>query len=119
MAKKEEQTKEQKKIEQPPRPNKEKSKATQPLPFLLDFSFSIASLIVLLTGVLTVALSLWHGASVVMAAVRGGVAVFGLGAIFWLLNYFLANQVLQVAIQDLKGSSSEPEEGESTREFRA
>ncbi|MCX8061221.1 MAG: hypothetical protein N3D16_01425 [Anaerolineales bacterium] len=119
MAKKEEKTKEQKKTEQSQSPNKGKSKAPQPLPFLLDFSFSVASLVILFTGVLTVVLSLLNGASLVMAAVRGCVAVFGLGALFWLLNYFLANQMLQVAIHDLKGTRSKPEEGESTREFHA
>lgn len=119
MAKKGENPKEQKNTEQLPTPHQGKRTKSQPLPFLLDFSFSVANLVLFLTGVLTVVLSLLNGSSVVMAAVRGCVAVFGLGAVFWLLNYFLADQTLLVAIRDLKAARSRLEKGESTREFHA
>ncbi|MFN3310035.1 MAG: hypothetical protein ACK44E_12585 [Anaerolineales bacterium] len=95
------------------------AKHRPPLPSLLDFSFSIASLVTLLAGVVTVVLSLLHGVSVVMAAIRGCVAVFCLGAVLWLLNYFLANQVIQTAAADLKAAQADLDKGESTREFQA
>ncbi len=121
MAKNEAKSKSNKKAEQPKGSSTSPStkKKNPPLPYLLDFSFSLAGLIILLVGVVTYVLSLLNGVSVVMAALRGCVAVFALGAVFWLLNYFLANQVIQTASKDLKTVRAELEKGESTREVHA
>lgn len=120
MAKKEAtKPKNQNKVERTKANSAGTAKHNPSLPTLLDFSFSLAGLVILLAGVATVILSLFHGASVVMAAIRGCVAIFGLGAVFWLLNYFLANQVIQTAAKDLKAAQSELDKGESTREIHA
>jgi len=120
MAKKQEtKPKEQKKPQEPKNMEKESVRRNPPLPVLLDISFSLASLIILLAGVVTVGVSLLKGASVVMAAMRGCVAIFTLGAIFWLLNYFLAHQVIETARKDLKAAQSELDTGESTLEVQA
>ncbi len=120
MAKKQEtKPKEQRKPQEPKRAAKESVRRNPPLPALLDVSFSLASLIILFAGVITVGLSLLKGSSVVMAAMRGGVAIFTLGAVFWLLNYFLAHQVIETARKDLQAAKSELDKGESTLEVQA
>jgi len=120
MAKKQEtKPKEQKKPQEPKNKEKESVRRNPSLPALLDISFSLASLIILFAGVITVGISLLKGASVVMAATRGGIAIFTLGAVFWLLNYFLAHQVIETARKDLQAAQSELEKGESTLEVQA
>jgi len=109
--------KEQKKPKQPK--TQAAVRHAAPLPSLLDVSFSLASLIVLLAGVTTAGVSLLKGSTVLMAAVRGCVAIFAFGAIFWLLNYFLALQVIESAKKDLEAAKSEMDQGESTLEVQA
>ncbi|GAB4475410.1 MAG: hypothetical protein Kow0088_12240 [Anaerolineales bacterium] len=118
-SKEKDQAKKQKKIDQQPAKSQKAPRQNPPLPYLLDFSFTLASLIVLFAGVITAGLSILHGVSIVMAAVRGCVAIFSLGAVLWLLNYFLANQVIDTAIKDLEAAKSKVDEVESTREVQA
>lgn len=120
MAKKQE-TKPQKskKPQAPKNKEKESVRGDPPLPALIDISFSLASLIILFAGMITVGLALLKGSSIVMAAMRGCVAIFALGVLFWLLNYFLANQVIETARKDLQAAQSELEKGESTLELQA
>ncbi len=119
MAKQEAKPKPQKESKAPQNHPPAKAQQRQPLPYLLDFSFSLTTLIILFAGVATVLLSIVNGSTILMAAVRGAVAIFGLGAVLWLLNYFLAHQVIQTASKDLKSAQSELDQGESTREVHA
>lgn len=120
MAKKQEtKPKEQKNSQELKDKVKESVRRNPSLPALLDISFSLASLIILFVGVITVGLSLLKGSSVVMTAMRGCAAIFTLGAIFWLLNYFLAHQVIETAKKDIQAAQSKLDKGESTLEIQA
>ncbi|MGB9673626.1 MAG: hypothetical protein ACPL3P_05770 [Anaerolineales bacterium] len=104
----------------PPESKPSKGLTHPSLPYILDFSFSISNLIILLAGVITTSISLFHGAEVIWAVIRGGLAMLGLGAVIWLLNYYLANQVLEVAAKDFKkAGESTAAPDNTTMEFKA
>jgi ABC-type transport system involved in cytochrome bd biosynthesis fused ATPase/permease subunit len=109
----------QKKAEQASSKLQKSSRNDPPLPYLLDFSFTLAALVILFAGVITSGLSILHGSSIVMAALRGCIASFALGAVFWLLNYFLAKEVIETAIKEFESARKGEEQGESTREVQA
>jgi hypothetical protein len=77
-------------VEDHPRP-----KPANELPFMLDFALSVTQLVVILTGLITLAVSLFSGAVLGMAAVRAGVAVLAVGLVLWLVNYLLARNSLE------------------------
>ncbi|MFZ5808658.1 MAG: hypothetical protein ACOY16_05190 [Chloroflexota bacterium] len=117
------------KKEAKPKPNKQnaakapsKSKGGKneaPLPYILDFAYSLTNMVVFLLGIATTAVSFFTGASILMAVLRGCLAMIGLGAVCWLLNYFLSNQVIETAAKDFQKASSHEEEHHSTMEVQA
>lgn len=89
------------------------------LPYILDFAFSISNLLILLTGVATTAVSFVKGVTILNSVIRGGLAMLGLGAVIWLLNYYLSNQVLETAAKDLQNAHNPGQSKESTMEKQA
>lgn len=75
-------------------------KPANELPFLLDFALSVTQLVVILTGLVTMAVSLFSGAVLWMAAVRAGAAVLAVGLVLWMANYLLArNSLTSIRLQ--------------------
>lgn len=89
------------------------------LPYILDFSFSVSNLLILLTGVIATTVSLTVGVPMIYAVIRGGLSMLGLGAVIWLLNYYLSNQVLKTIAKDFQKASDSPLSGDSTVEKQA
>ncbi len=105
-------------------PKENEAKASTPpshpsLPYILDFSFSVSNLMILLSGVIVTTLSLFVGVPLIHAVIRGGLTMLGLGAVIWLLNYYLSNQVLQTIIKDFQKASDSSVTGDSTVEKQA
>jgi len=89
------------------------------LPYILDFAFSISNLLILVTGVTTAAVSIMTGLTILNSVIRGGLAMLGLGAVIFLLNYYLSNQVLETAAKDFQNARNAGQSKESTMEKQA
>jgi hypothetical protein len=90
-----------------PAPTGKAKKAPKPpkggyVPLLVDFSLTAAKIIVLTVGLLTAVGSYFAGATALVACGRGCAAIVGLGGLFWLFNWTLANQALESAIAELE-----------------
>lgn len=79
----------------------ENSKERARLPFLLNLTFTLAQLFVVLLGLLTSAISFLSGATLFWAVARGGVAMLSVGLVFWLVNYLLARGGLAAIRQEI------------------
>lgn len=95
---------------------------TPKLPPVLEITFSMASLLVVLVGATVVGLSLLAGCPVYVAALRGGAAVLVVGLISWMLAWILAGGTFSappVESQKSKKTAKKQEEVQSTREVNA
>lgn len=72
------------------------------IPFLLDFSLSLSSLLVVLASLLTAGLALLSGASLEVLAFRTGLVLLVSGLLAWLLNWLLARKILVIAQAQMK-----------------
>ncbi len=72
------------------------------VPLLQETAFTLTKLTMLTTGPLILALSLQAGATLLMAAVRAGVAVLVVGLLLWGANWVLARSALDALHQQLK-----------------
>lgn len=76
--------------------NKGSKRKQQPaVPYLLELSLTLWQVLVLTVGVLTAVLSWVNGADLIMITVRSGAAMFSLGALAWLTNWMLSQQMLE------------------------
>lgn len=79
----------------------ETQKASEQLPFMLDFTFSVSSIVVMVMGILTTIISVFSGASLMMATIRGGIAVISVGFLLWVINWTLSRDSLEITRQEL------------------
>lgn len=119
MAKKESKPKPDKKNAPKSQQKPAGGKKSANLPYLLDFAFSLSNMVIFLLGIATTALSFFYGASILTAVMRGSLAMIGLGAVCWLLNYYLSNQVIATAAKDFQIASEKEAEHHSTMEVQA
>lgn len=100
---------------------KKPSQAKERLPILLDFTFSVSSLVIFLIGIITMALSMFAGVDVLTAAMRGCVAMFGLGIPAWLINFHISQNALEsIRLELAKAKEAQKNNsGSSTIEFNA
>lgn len=92
------------------------------LPFMLDFSLSVSSMVVIMVGILTTIISAFSGAALWMTAVRGGVAVVVVGLVLWTVNWIIARDSLEMArleMIDAMEKASLDNDVESTIEIEA
>ncbi|MCI0521612.1 MAG: hypothetical protein L0Z70_15315 [Chloroflexi bacterium] len=87
--------------EAPPQAEKPKrSLKDARVPLMLDFALTVAKVVVLLAGVLTAVISALAGAVVPAILLRGAAAMLSLGALVWIVNYWLARDTLEIARQE-------------------
>ena len=79
----------------------DKPKQPVHLPLLLDFTLSVAKVTVALIGALTAVLSTIAGASVVITVLRSGAAMLAVGLMFWLVNWIIAHNFLEITQKEL------------------
>ena len=72
------------------------------VPLLIDFTLSVAKMIVILVGILTAVISLIAGATLTVAALRSAAAIFSVGLAFWMVNWWIANYSLEAVRLELK-----------------
>jgi uncharacterized membrane protein len=117
MSKKEdnEKSNENKKLEKKTSLSKEK------LPYFLDFSLSIVQLVVVLMGGITTGLSLYAGASLIIAIERGCVAMISIGLVGWLTNWILSHNGINATYRSLLNSRDAADNNEKshTMEYKA
>jgi len=77
-------------------PKKNKKPA---VPYLLELSITLWQLLVLAVGVLTAVLSWLNGVEVLMITLRSGAAMLSLGALAWLTNWMLNQQMLEALVR--------------------
>ena len=104
-----------------PKPEKATAKSSSPstLPVLFDVSFSISKLIIILIGVVTSVISVASGATILHAAIRGGLAILSIGIILWLINWIMVKESLEsvlVKVNKLKSHTTDNSSGASTFE---
>jgi protein-S-isoprenylcysteine O-methyltransferase Ste14 len=96
---------------------------TPKLPAVLEMTFSLASLLVVLIGAAVVILSLVAGCPIYVAALRGGAAILIVGLVLWMLAWILAGGTFSAASHDdrksKKAVKNNKEEVQSTREVEA
>lgn len=107
-----------------PKPDKKPKgnrKAGGYVPLLIDFTLTTSRLIVLSVGLGIAAFSLISQATILAAAIRGGAAALSVGLVMWVINWLLARQALDAAIEELEQKQKEEEElpPESTMELQA
>jgi hypothetical protein len=78
-----------------------KVKAPERLPFLLDFSFSVSKMVVILLGLITLFVSLISGAVLWMATLRSAAAMLSVGFTLWLVNWLIARDSLEIVRQEI------------------
>jgi hypothetical protein len=71
-------------------------------PAILEATFALAQLLVIVGGVLTFGLSLMAGVSWWMLLLRSMLAVAGLGAVAWALHWTVTQGVLEVRKRELE-----------------
>jgi hypothetical protein len=78
-----------------------KVKSPEGLPFMLDFSFSVSKLVVILLGLVTLFVSLISGAVLWMATLRSAAAMLSVGFLLWLLNWLISRDSLEIVRQEI------------------
>jgi uncharacterized membrane protein len=112
--------KEQKKDSEskPKTQSEEARKASVRVPLLIDFTLSVAKIIVILVGILTAAISILAGATVLIAAVRSAAAILVVGLTFWMVNWWIASYALEAVrlelIDGLEAKKNPPSTMEKT-----
>lgn len=93
----------------------------QRLPLFLDFTLSISQIVVVVMGGLTTGLSLYAGASLIVAVARGCVAILSIGIIGWLINWLFSHNGIQATRHALMNGhqSAMKEDTSSTVEIKA
>lgn len=99
-----------KKEEKPPPPKKKEAAKSQKkgsavdknIPDVLQITFTISRLIVVLVAVIMVGLSYFSGAGYIDILIRTGAAVLLVGFILWFINMRLARGSLDAVLADLE-----------------
>ena len=98
-----------------------KTNSSERVPFLIDFSLSLSRLVIFLIGVLTTGISIYAGASISIATLRGCLAMISIGLVAWLITWFVSRNALEVLRRDINKviQSSKNEENPSTVKYKA
>jgi hypothetical protein len=76
-------------------------RGAEPYSALLDYSFSVSKLVVILVGIITAGISVVSGATVLVAGIRGGLAILAIGIIFWLVNWILSKGSMDATVKEI------------------
>jgi hypothetical protein len=93
-------------------------KAAPFVPLVLDLALTVAKLIVLVVGIAVCVVSIFSGAKLWIAVVRGGATILSLGLLLWLVTWQLAHQALEAAIAEFEAKNAK-NDFESTVEKQA
>lgn len=104
-----------------PPPDKKRAirPAQIPLPFLVEFTFTLARLTVLLAGVITLSLALLARANPWIAVLRGSLAMIVTGLLAWMLVSLVGQNALEVAKAEKAAQDEQEEKSTSTMEKEA
>ncbi len=80
----------------------------QPIPFLLEFSFTISKILIILTGTVIAGLSWYRGADLLNIGLRSGTAVLTLGIFLWAVNSVVCNNAIDIA-RNIQKPANNPE----------
>jgi len=95
------------------------TKSARPIPIMLDFTLTIAKVIVILVGLATFTLSLLAGCSLQIVALRTGTAMFSIGLLLWLSNWLLSRNALEALRAEIIKAQHPAEDSHSTIERQA
>ena len=84
-----------------------KADVEKPLPTLLEVTFTISRMVVVITGVLTAGICYLYCADIFAAVLRGGAAVLALGFLAWLINWLIVHFALENGLADLQARRDE------------
>ena len=93
--------------------------ATMPLPFLVEFTYTLARLTVLFSGVITLTLALLARANPWIAVLRGSLAMIITGLLAWMLVSLVGQNALEVAKSEKAAQEGAEKKAESTVEKEA
>ncbi|KAA3648384.1 MAG: hypothetical protein DWQ07_05155 [Chloroflexi bacterium] len=79
------------------------------LPLLLESTYTIAKLIVIVAGALTAGLSIFAGADLLHTVLRTGTTLLGIGVMMWLIFWFVTKASWQAVKAELKAAADKLE----------
>lgn len=107
----------------PPLPPPDKKRALKPaqvpLPFLVEFTYTLARLTVLFAGVITLTVSLLAHATPWIAVFRSSLAMIVTGLLAWMLVSIVGQNALEVAKAENAAQDEAEKKAESTVEKEA
>lgn len=92
-----------------------------PLPLLIDFTISLAKILVIIIGMVTALVSIASGATVFMATLRSAAAMLAIGLLLWLANWMVSRDSLRMAKEEMvkESQGTDEDNGPSTIEKTA
>ena len=91
----------------------------EPYAALLDISFSLSKLIVIIIGLFTAGVSVVSGATLIAASLRGALAILALGIIFWLINWILSTGSMNATVKDIMAKIEKTKQAQNEEDVTA